>query len=245
MTHPERRFWRRAHCLVARILLTFLTLAFVNTSLSQTADVALNMVVSSAGQMRNDGKGPYTTGVDFVGVWIEPSRWTGKSFDFCMHWPFRNHPGVGVDWSRSVMPQRTVEHHLTAPVPGGGGKSIGVFRNYAGNDLVISRPMTTTTKSFTDLSVGASVTPNSSEVRFCNADCTEYYVLIFGEGSVWYPNEKLNGTGTTKAVVTRTSPTSWSIRFPPKSVGRLWRRSGTPADLGLYFYEGQVDLEIQ
>jgi hypothetical protein len=120
-----------------------------------------------------------------------------------------------------------------------------VFRSAFGNDLVISKPMTATTKTFTDISIGASVSPQSAEVRFCNADCSEYYVLIFGEGSVWYPEEKLNGVGTTNAVVTRTSQTSWSIRFPPKSVGRLWRRSGTPAGLGLYYYEGQADVEIQ
>jgi hypothetical protein len=45
--------------------------------------------------------------------------------------------------------------------------------------------------------------------------------------------------------VTRTSQTSWSIRFLPRSIGRLWRRSGAPADLGLYYYEGQVDVEMQ
>jgi hypothetical protein len=193
------------------------------------------MVVSSAGQIRNDGKGPYVTGIDFVAVWLEPSKWSRMSFDFCMNWPF----------GKPVKPQRTVEHHLTAPVPGHDGKSLGVFANPFGNDLVISRPMTAATKTFTDISVGSSVLPDSSEVRFCNANCSEYYVMIFGEGSVWYPDEKLNGSGTTKTVVSRTSQTSWSIRFPAKSIGRLWRRSATPVDLGLYYYEGQVDIEMQ
>jgi hypothetical protein len=106
--------------------------------------------------------------------------------------------------------------------------------------------MTATTKTFTDMAVGDSVSPDKSEVRFCNEDCSEYYVVIFGEGSVWYPEENyLNGVGTTKPTVTRTSQTSWSIRFPTKSIGRLWRRSGTPTDLGLFFYEGHVDLELQ
>jgi hypothetical protein len=82
-------------------------------------------------------------------------------------------------------------------------------------------------------------------VRFCNADCTEYYVLIFGKESVWYPEEKLNGTGTTKALVTRTSEDSWSIVFPPQSIGRLWKRSGTRADLGLYYYDGRADVQLQ
>ena len=231
----ELCFWKRHDWRDAHILLSVTVLALVVVSSSQAAEVAMNMVVSSAGQMRSDGKGPYTTGIDFVGVWLEPSKWSRMSFDFCMNWPF----------SKPVKPQRTVEHHLTAPVPGHGGKSLGVFASPFGNDLVISRPMTATTKTFTDMSVGASVSPDSSEVRFCNADCSEYYVMIFGGGSVWYPDEKLNGSGTTKSVVTRTSQISWSIRFPPVSMGRLWRRSGAPADLGLYYYEGQVEVEMQ
>jgi len=235
MEREDHSRFGRWDWLIARILLRIIVLTVVAASASHSADVPLNMVVSSSGQIRSDGKGPYTTGVDFVGVWLEPSKWSQMSFDFCMNWPF----------SKPVKPTRTVEHHLTAPVPGGGGTSVGVFTSPFGNDLVISKPMTATTKTFMDISVGASVSPHSSEVRFCNANCSEYYVLIFGEGSVWYPEEKLNGAGTTKSVVTRTSQTSWSILFPPKSIGRLWRRSGMPTDLGLYYYEGRVDVGIQ
>src|SRR6266403_759529 len=54
------------------------------------------------------------------------------SFDFCMNWPFK----------KPAAPTRNVQHHLTAPVPGGGGTSLGVFTSPMGNDLVISKPMT-------------------------------------------------------------------------------------------------------
>jgi hypothetical protein len=223
------------HWLAARILLTIGMLTCGNASSAHSADVPLNMIVSSTGQMRNDGKGPYTTGVDYVGIWLEPSRWPRMSFDFCMDWPFKKPP----------TPTRTVEHHLTAPVPGGGGSSLGVFTSPMGNDLVISKPMTVMVNTFTEMAVGSSVSPDSAEVRFCNSVCSEYYSLIFGVGSVWYPELKINGAGTTNATVTRTSDTSWAIIFPAKSIGRLWKRSGTVTDLGLYYYEGRADIQRQ
>ncbi len=155
---------------MARILLTIGMLACGNTSSAHAADVSQNMVVSSTGQMRNDGKGPYSTGVDYVGIWLELSRWPRMSFDF-----------YELAFQEAPAPTRTVEHHLTAPVPGGVGTSLGVFTSPMGNDLVISKPMTAIVNTFTDMTVGFSVSPDSAEVRFCNSVCSEYYSLIFGE----------------------------------------------------------------
>ena len=146
-------------------------MAMLDLAVAQTTTTPLTMVVGSSGHMRSDGKGPYVTGVDDVAVWLEPSRWPRMSFDSCMDWPF----------AIAQRPTRTVEHHLTDPVPTAGGKPIGIFSNYAGNDLVISRPVNATVTSFMDIAVGSSVSPDSAEVRFCNADCTEYYVVIFGK----------------------------------------------------------------
>lgn len=220
--------------LTVAILLAIGVLPFGNAS-ALAAEVPLNMIVSSTGQMRNDGKGVYRNGTDFVGVWLDPSKWPHMSFDFCMNWKF----------STPIVPTRTVEHHLTDPVPGGGGMPVGVFKSPYGNDLVITKPMTASVNAFTDMAVGSSVSPDSAEVRFCNSDCTEYYSLIFGAKSVFYRDMEINGAGTTKPLVTRTTATSWTISFPAKTVGRLWKRSGNLADRGLYYYEGQVDLQRQ
>jgi hypothetical protein len=232
---PDRGVGIVDYWLTPRILLSIGMLACGNASSAHAADVPLSMVVSSTGQMRNDGKGLYSTGVDYVGIWLEPSRWPRMSFDFCMNWPFKKLPAS----------TRTVEHHLTAPVPGGGGTSLGVFTSPMGNDLVISKPMTAGVNTFIDMAVGSSVSPDSAEVRFCNSVCSEYYSLIFGAESVWYPELKINGAGTTKATVTRTSDTSWAIIFPAQSIGRLWKRSGTLTNLSLYYYEGRVDIQRQ
>lgn len=240
------------HWLAARILLTIGMLAGGNASSGQAADVPLNMVVSSTGQMRNDGKGPYSTGVETVGIWLEPSKWPRMSFNFCMNWPFHltdTRKPLGplnrADPPKRIPATRTVEHHLTAPVPGGGGTSWGVFTSPTGNDLVISKPMTASVSTFTDIPVGSSVSPDSAEVRFCNSDCSEYYSLVFGHESVFYPVLKINGAGTTRATVTHTSDTSWAIIFPAKSIGRFWRRNGALTDLGLYYYEGRIDIQRQ
>ena len=222
------------HMLRGTVCLTGL-LALVPFVQAQTTRIPLTMVVGSTGHMRNDSKGPYVTGVDYVGVWLEPSRWPRMSFDFCMNWPF----------TIPVRPKRTVEHDLTDPVPHGGGIPMGVFTSPSGNDLVISRPLNAAVKTFADIPVGSSISPDSAEVRICNSDCSEYYVLIFGKESVWYPEEKLSAAGTTKPVVTRTSAESWSIFFPPRSIGRLWKRSGVRADLGLYYYDGRIEVELQ
>jgi hypothetical protein len=232
---PHACVWRLRNIrqLVPVVAVSFL--GMTPAAPAETTRVPLTMVVGSSGHMRSDGKGPYVTGVDYVGVWLEPSRWPRMSFDYCMNWPFTIPP----------RPKRTVEHHLTDPVPNGGGSPIGVFTSPNGNDLVISRPLTATVKSFTDIPIGSSISPDSAEVRFCNADCSEYYVLIFGKESVWYPDEKLSASGTTKAIVTRVSEDSWSIVFPPQSIGRLWKRSGRRADLGLYHYDGHVDVQLQ
>ena len=55
-------------------------LALLPVAPAQTSRVPLTMVVGSSGHMRNDGKGPYVTGVDYVGVWLDPSRWPRMSF---------------------------------------------------------------------------------------------------------------------------------------------------------------------
>lgn len=214
------------------------------------ADVRLNMVVSG-NLMQNDGKGTYSTGLDGVGVWLEPSRWPHMAFDFCMNWPFpkaqRLPPAAG---------PRTVVHHLTQPVTPD-GKALGAFPAIPGNDIAILKPLTSSVATFEDMQIGTSVNPDSTEVRFCNAKCTEYYSLIFGAKSVFYGDAsppdpdipklwlKINGSGTTKPTVTRTSEKEWVISFPTSSVGRLWRRSGELTDLGLYHYDGRIELEKQ
>ena len=104
------------------------------------------------------------------------------------------------------------------------------------------------------MAIGTSLSPQSAEVRFCNSDCSEVYDLIFGKKSVFgYPN--VNGAGTTLPIIYRISETTWTISFPPRTVGRLWNRTPgefrkvptteNETDLGLYYYEGSLDIKKQ
>lgn len=74
-------------------LVFFMTMTSVMCKLHAQAqqkecDIRLNATVSSTGNLTNDGKGTYYTGKDWIGVWLNPTRWPDQSFHICMRWPF-------------------------------------------------------------------------------------------------------------------------------------------------------------
>jgi hypothetical protein len=174
-----------------------------------SGDLRLNVTVGSSGNLSNDGKGIYRTGVDGVAAWLDLTRWPQMSFDICIDWPFARYPGA----SAASAPQptgmhgrRTLVHRMTDPVPGGGGRPLSVFDGQHGNDVAISNPLTTTIRSFLDMAIGSSLSPDSAEVRFCNSDCSEFHSLVFGGRNLFdQENSSLNGIGTTRPTITRTS----------------------------------------
>jgi hypothetical protein len=135
---------------------------------------------------------------------------------------------------------------MTDPVPDGGGKPLGVFTGPGGaNDVALSKPLTSTVTGLTDMSIGSSLSPQSAEVRFCGS--TACYNLIFGDESL-FKTPKVNGAGSTRPIVSRTSETTWTINFPPRAIGRLWSHGETEesiTDLGLYYYEGSLKIQKQ
>jgi len=134
---------------------------------------------------------------------------------------------------------------MTDPTVGGGGRSLGVFTGPGGgNDIAISRPLTSTINSFFDMAIGASLSPTSTEVRFCNSDCTEYYSLLFGDSSVFH-HPGIYGAGSKRPIVSRTSDTTWTISFQPGTVGRLWNRLPAVPTSAFYYYEGNLELKKQ
>jgi len=211
-------------------------------------DVRLNAIVSSSGNLSNDGNGIYYTGIDWVGIWLNPTRWPGQSFHICMNWPFDGFPVC--DSATAPAPtgtrgNRTLLHRMTNPILKGGGKSLGVFTGPGGgNDIALSKPLSSTINSFTDMAIGSSLTPQSAEVRFCNSDCSEYYSLIFGDGSVW-GDPKINGAESTRPIVSRPSELTWTIIFPPGTIGRLWNRTTEVPTSELYYYEGSLEIMKQ
>jgi|SRR5688572_29496434 len=216
-------------------------------------DIRLNAVVSSSGNLSNDGKGTYYTGKDWVGVWLNPSRWPQQSFHICMNWPFGGFPECDSALKQAptgTRDSRTLLHRMTNPVLKG-GKSLGMFTGPGGgNDIALSKPLTSTINSFTDMAIGSSLSPQSAEVRFCNSDCSEYYGLLFGDslvfgnGTVW-GDPRINGAGSTRPIVSRTSETTWTISFPPGTVGRLWNRTPDIPTSALYYYEGSLEIKKQ
>ena len=94
------------------------------------------------------------------------------------------------------------------------------------------------------MAIGSSLSPQSAEVRFCNSDCSEYYSVIFGDASL-FGNQNIDGAGSTRPIVTRTSKSSWTITFPPGTVGRLWNRTPDVPTSALYYYEGGIEIRKQ
>lgn len=223
-----------------------------DASSAGSGDLRLDVTVGFRGNLRNDGKGVYRTGVDGIAAWLDLTRWPQMSFDICTDWPFWRFPGATAATApppTGVPGNRALVHQMTAPVPGGGGRPLSTFTSARG-DVAISKPLTMTVRSFLDMAIGSSLSPDSAEVRFCNSDCTEYYSLIFGAKNLFDQEHPLNGVGSTKPTVARTSEQTWTITFFPKTIGRLWM--GTSAskdpvkrDVGLYFYEGNLRLDKQ
>jgi hypothetical protein len=210
-------------------------------------DVRLNAVVSSSGNLSNDGKGAYYTGKDWIGVWLNPSRWPQQSFHICMNWPFGAFPECDSALKQAptgTRDSRTLLHRMTKPLLKG-GTSLGIFTGPGGgNDIALSRPLTSTINSFTDMAIGSSLSPESAEVRFCNSDCSEYYSVIFGDHSV-FGNLNIDGAGSKRPIVTRTSESTWTISFPAGTVGRLWNRTPEVPTSALYYYEGSIEITRQ
>jgi len=211
-------------------------------------DIRLDAVVSSSGNLTNDGKGTYYTGKDWVGIWLNPSRWSEQSFHICMNWPFGGFPEC--DSAAKPAPtgtrnSRTLLHRMTDPVSKEREKTLGVFTGPGGgNDIAFSRPLTSTINSFTDMAIGSSLSPQSGEVRFCNSDCSEYYSLIFGDHGL-FGNAKIHGNGSTRPIVSRTSEKTWTISFPLGTFGRLWNRTPEVPTSELYYYEGSLEIKRQ
>lgn len=240
-------------CNLKLVLVFFITITNVVCKLhAQTqqkeCDIRMNAVVSSSGNLSNDGKGSYYTGKDWVGIWLNPTRWPKQSFHICMNWPFNffhTCDSATAPAPTGIGGSRTLLHRITNPIPEGKGKSLGEFTGPGGgNDIALSRPLTSTINSFTDMAIGSSLSPQSAEVRFCNSDCSEYYSLIFGDGSV-FDDPRINGAGSTRPIVSRTSEFTWTISFPWGTIGRLWNRTPEVPTSELYYYEGSLEIKEQ
>jgi len=242
-------------CIQKSALVFFITIASAMSKLycqtqQEECDIRMNAVVGSSGNLSNDGKGTYYSGKDWVAIWLNPTAFRNQSFHICMNWPynfFKTCDSATAPAPTGTSDSRTLLYVMTNPISRGEGKSLGVFTGPgAGNDISMSRPLTSTINSFTDMAIGSSLSPLSTEVRFCNSDCSEYYSLIFGDSYLFDVNgPKMNGAGSTRPIVSRTSESNWTISFPSGTIGRLWNRKPEVPTSELYYYEGSLEIKKQ
>ena len=96
-----------------------------------------------------------------------------------------------------------------------------------------------------DIPPGKTVMSDRTEIRFFIGGVQ--HILQFGPwttGQYQSAQGSLNGNGTTRAMLTRKSATSWAVRSSPRSIGRLWDNhdSAHPVDLGLYYFSFDVEF---
>jgi hypothetical protein len=101
-------------------------------------------------------------------------------------------------------------------------------------------------RSLLDLPIDSTISSERVEVRFFIKGAQ--HVLQFGPwvAGQYQPRQgPFHGNGTTRALITRTTPNRWVIRSGPNSVGRLWDNSNPshPRDLGLYSFSYEVVFE--
>ena len=184
--------------------------------------VNLNAVIATGNSLINDGMGEYDDGVNAVSVYA--------------HGALMFHPRFSENCPPVPPYSRYVLHDLSHPI--GRAQNYGTVHDY--DSWVAVSSAGHKAEYVVDMPIGVSESSAITEVTIYITGTR--YVLHFGPGT--YPNNpNVNGNGTTRPTITRTSATTWSVDAPPGSIGRLFSNpsANKPKDLGLYYYQFHID----
>lgn len=139
-------------------------------------------------------------------------------------------------------PVRYHQYDLTKPVSGTGATSLGLCKGSGGDDFFMRAPISATVATLDAMPVGLTTEAESFEMRLGQG-----HSLVFGSKGAFYGQD---GSGTTRARVTRRSATEWTLELPIGSRRRLWLRPRqTPGpqrvDKGLYEFSAVVELDAR
>ena len=190
------------------------------------------VVADFADGVSSDGRGPYITGADGVGVSFVALAFAGLSLPY--------NPD-------SIKRPRTITVNLNNPVPGGGGVRLGIVS--AGNDIMLytARKLEGDLgPSLLGIPVGQTVTAAQMNVGLhING---RYHLLQMGPqplGVCHTSINRVNGTGTSSGTIYRPSQSTWVMDLPAGSVGRLFDLSHTTQyaeDRGLYYVRLRYEI---
>jgi hypothetical protein len=144
---------------------------------------------------------------------------------------------------------RSISVDLRRPVPGGGGKPLGIISDDRNIEVAAQwmRDSNYVTSSIRDIPVGKSVEARQIDVGL-HIDGT-YHVLQVGPqsyGHCWSDGTAIHGTGTTVGTIRRVSDEKWTVDLTVGSIGRLFDvhlSSPHAIDKGLYYVSLHFDIE--
>lgn len=180
-------------------------------------------VVAPGFHLRDDGRGAYVRGVDYVDSFFQGH---GQ-----YKWVFRPTQEVGGNEVRSFYA------NMNEPVAGSGAVPLGDVRDYRSQVVVFaSRPLD-------KLAVGVPERGDKVTVHFHWRG--KYYGMVFEPRPTGTGNTLLTAAGTTASVLTRTGDSTWTLVLPPGSVGRLWEDPGHDqrVDRGLYHFDLSIGIK--
>ena len=189
------------------------------------AYIGPTIISDFADGVSSDGRGPYITGADGVGVSFVVSGFAGLSLWY--------NPD-------SIERPRTLSVNLNNPVPGGGGVPLGIITVDSDNMLYAAwKRDGNLVLSLLRIPVGQTVT--AAQMNMSVHINGRFYLLQMGPqplGVCHTSINRVNGTGTSSATISRPSQSTWVVDLPAGSVGRLFDLSHTTQyaeDKGLYY----------
>jgi hypothetical protein len=194
-----------------------------------------------------DGRGPYRTGDEHTVV-------AAHTYALSVCTEAANCSTVP-ETANPRQANRALQLDLNAPVPNTGAIPRGVvrstevnFSSFPGVDRTQTRVWDGMARlggqRMRDIPIGKTVPSDRTEIRFFIGSAQ--HIMQFGPSATGYfqttAQVPFHGEGTTRAVITRETPTTWLIRSGPGSMGRLWdnRDPSHPVDLGLYYFSFDV-----
>ena len=231
--------------LSARMSMTLLFLVSVSSQVSGQAKHPFSIEIAGGHSLRPDGKGPYRNDEPHVQAFGGLAITLCTEEDTCTTLPEK--------MPTSESP-RALVFDLSAPVRASGAVTRGVVSaSFANFGAFWGQDTTQRTRygkfdgwlirNALEIPVDSTVESERVELRFFNKGTQ--YILQFGPwvAGQYQPKQgPLNGNGTTRGTITRTSRTTWVVRSGAESVGRLWhnRNPAKPVDRGLYRFSYEV-----